>query len=135
MPLFSRASLDSDTITLTGGEFQCVSLQAYLNAHVPKGCVTASVYDFVDVYKQIIIDLPSPQRLTDETQHNTIGATPGHPNPGQKKSEPDHFDCVLVHEDGMAEDVGIKGYHAARVRTLFRLPSWVGCTDTLAYIE
>ncbi|KAF8515663.1 hypothetical protein JB92DRAFT_3088385 [Gautieria morchelliformis] len=111
------------------------ALQAYLNAHVPKGCVTASVYDFVDVYKQIIIDIPSPQRLTDETQRNTIRATPGHPNPGWKKSEPDHFDCVLVHEDGVAEDVGIKGYRAARVRVLFRLPSWFGCTDTLAYIE
>ncbi|KAF8509179.1 hypothetical protein JB92DRAFT_3089306 [Gautieria morchelliformis] len=111
------------------------ALQAYLNAHVPKGCVTASVYDFVDVYKQIIIDLPSPQQLTDETQHDTIRATPGHPNPGRKKSEPDHFDCVLVHEDGVAEDVGIKGYRAARVRALFRQPSWFGCTDTLAYIE
>ncbi|KAF8499406.1 hypothetical protein JB92DRAFT_3099295 [Gautieria morchelliformis] len=111
------------------------ALQAYLNAHVPKGCVTASVYDFVDVYKQIIIDIPSPQRLTDETQRDTIRATPGHPNPGRKKSEPDHFDCVLVHEDGVAEDVGIKGYRAARVRVLFRLPSWFGCTDTLAYIE
>ncbi|KAF8516269.1 hypothetical protein JB92DRAFT_3114317 [Gautieria morchelliformis] len=83
--------------------------QAYLNAYDPKGCVTASVYDFVDIYKQINIDLPSPQRLTDETQRNTIRATPGHPNPGQKKSEPDHFDCVLVHKDGLAEDVGIKG--------------------------
>ncbi|KAF8509154.1 hypothetical protein JB92DRAFT_2832091 [Gautieria morchelliformis] len=36
-------------------------LQAYLNAYVPNGCVTASVYDFVDAYKQIAIDLPSPQ--------------------------------------------------------------------------
>ncbi|KAF8500634.1 hypothetical protein JB92DRAFT_3084416 [Gautieria morchelliformis] len=111
------------------------ALQAYLNAHVPKGCVTASVYDFVDVYKQITIDLPLPQRHTDETQCDTIRATPGHPNPGWKTSEPDHFDCVLVHEDGLAEDVGIKGYPAARVRALFRLPSWFGCADTLAYIE
>ncbi|KAF8530855.1 hypothetical protein JB92DRAFT_2804267 [Gautieria morchelliformis] len=111
------------------------ALQAYLNEYVPKCCVTASVYDFVDVYKQITIELPSPQRLTDETQRDTIRATPGHPNPGRKNPEPDHFDCVLVHEDGLAEDVGIKGYRAARVRALFRLPSWFECANTLAYIE
>ncbi|KAF8522866.1 hypothetical protein JB92DRAFT_3094189 [Gautieria morchelliformis] len=106
------------------------ALQAYLNDYVPKCCVTASVYDFMDIYKQITIDLPSPQRLTDETQLDTIRATPGHPNPGRKNPEPDHFDCVLVHEDGLAEDAGIKGYRAARVRALFRLPSWFECANS-----
>ncbi|KAF8495829.1 hypothetical protein JB92DRAFT_3099803 [Gautieria morchelliformis] len=54
------------------------ALQAYLNEYVPKCCVTALVYDFVDVYKQITIEIPSPQRLTDETQRDMIRATPGH---------------------------------------------------------
>ncbi|KAF8471541.1 hypothetical protein JB92DRAFT_3102636 [Gautieria morchelliformis] len=87
------------------------ALQAYLNEYVPKCCVTAS------------------------TQRDTIRATPGHLNPGRKNPEPDHFDCVLVHEDDMAEDVRIKGYRTARVRALFRLPSWFECANTLAYIE
>ncbi|KAF8509392.1 hypothetical protein JB92DRAFT_3083772 [Gautieria morchelliformis] len=45
------------------------------------------------------------------------------------------FDTALIHDTRDAEEIGLKGYRAARIRAIFRLPHWFECSDTLAYIE
>ncbi|KAF8486519.1 hypothetical protein JB92DRAFT_3258522, partial [Gautieria morchelliformis] len=109
------------------------ALTTYLATKVPGSRVTPSNYDLVDVYAKISRFLLSPQRLTDETQKDSVRATPFRHE--RKQVIPQHFDTALVHDDLEAEDVGLKGYRVARVRVIFRLPDWFHCDHTLAYIE
>ncbi|KAF8511993.1 hypothetical protein JB92DRAFT_3174281 [Gautieria morchelliformis] len=85
------------------------ALTTYLATKVPGSRVTPSNYDLIDVYAKISRFLLSPQRLTDETQKDSVRATP------------------FRHER--------KRYRVARVRVIFRLPDWFHCDHTLAYIE
>ncbi|KAF8485577.1 hypothetical protein JB92DRAFT_3131185 [Gautieria morchelliformis] len=52
------------------------ALTTYLVTKVPACRVTPSNYDLVDVYAKILRFLLSPQRLTDETQKDSVRATP-----------------------------------------------------------
>ncbi|KIJ43708.1 hypothetical protein M422DRAFT_169513 [Sphaerobolus stellatus SS14] len=106
------------------------ALTKYLNKNVPSSRVTPTEYDRFDVFKRITADIPSVHRLTEDTVRNVIRATPP-----LKKEAPGHFDCILVHHSLDAEDVGLKGYRAARIHVIFRLPPWHRCDHILAYIE
>ncbi|KAF8528243.1 hypothetical protein JB92DRAFT_3093083 [Gautieria morchelliformis] len=109
------------------------ALTTYLATKVPGSRVTPSNYDLVDVYAKISRFLLSPQRLTDETQKDSVRATPFRHE--RKQVIPQHFDTALVHDYLEAKDIGLKGYRVARVRVIFRLPDWFHCDHTLAYIE
>ncbi|KAF8511547.1 hypothetical protein JB92DRAFT_2813160 [Gautieria morchelliformis] len=118
------------------------ALTTYLATKVPGSRVTRSNYDLVDVYAKISRFLLSPQQLTDETQKDSVRATPFQHE--RKQVIPQHFDTALVHDDLEAEDIGLKvcykththsSYRVARVRVIFRLPGWFHCDHTLAYIE
>jgi hypothetical protein len=61
----------------------------YLHKWVPLCQVTPSAADFIDIYKQITIDVLSPQRLTDNTQTDVIWAIPTTHSTNKKHAEPD----------------------------------------------
>ncbi|KAF8517451.1 hypothetical protein JB92DRAFT_3113473 [Gautieria morchelliformis] len=84
------------------------ALTTYLATKVPGSRVTPSNYDLVDVYAKISRFLLSPQRLTDETQKDSIRATPFRHE--RKQVILQHFDTALVHDDLEAEDVGLKDW-------------------------
>ncbi|KIJ50250.1 hypothetical protein M422DRAFT_245497 [Sphaerobolus stellatus SS14] len=111
------------------------ALTKYLQENVPQCRVTPTEHDQYDVYKKITADIPSIQRLTNETIRDVIRATPAVNAKGRKKGEPAHFDCLLVHDKPDAEDVGLQGYRAARIRVIFRLPQYFRCNELLAYVE
>ena len=81
----------------------------YLHHNISTCEVTPTNADLVDVYKHISMSLPSPQRLTEDTQQDVIWATPSIPSSQTKPGEPEHFDTVLVHDSPDAEDIGLTG--------------------------
>ncbi|KAF8479966.1 hypothetical protein JB92DRAFT_3133291 [Gautieria morchelliformis] len=83
-----------------------LALTTYLVTKVPGCHVTPSNYDLVNVYAQILRSRLSPQCLTDETQKDSICATPFWHECTQ--AIPQHFDTALVHDDLEAQDVGLK---------------------------
>jgi len=85
------------------------AVSQYLKDHAPHSRITPTEYDHFDVYKRITADLPSVQRLTDNTIRDVIRATPAVKAKGRIKAEPAHFDCVLVHHTNEAEDIGLNG--------------------------
>ncbi|KAF8497984.1 hypothetical protein JB92DRAFT_2834352 [Gautieria morchelliformis] len=111
------------------------ALGMYLRQYVPHCQITPSKFDRVDIYTRLYIDLQSPQRLDDGIQKDIIRACPASHSPRKKSLVPAHFDTALIHDTRDAEDIGLKGYRAARIRAIFRLPHWFECSDTLAYIE
>jgi hypothetical protein len=110
-------------------------LTTYLKTNVPACRVQPSDHDFVDVYTRMSTIQPSPQGLSDDSRRDVVRASPAKPETGKKKAEIAHFDTVLVHEGTNAENIGLEGYRAARVRAIFRLPTWFSCPQTLAYVE
>ena len=84
-----------------------LALTTYLVTKVPGCQVTPSNYDLVDIYAKISRFLLSPQQLTDETQKDSIHATPFWHE--RKQVILQHFDTALVHDALEAKDIGIKG--------------------------
>ncbi|KAF8495591.1 hypothetical protein JB92DRAFT_2834758 [Gautieria morchelliformis] len=113
-----------DLIEKHGAMDIVAALAMYLCQYVPNCQITPSTFDCVDVYTRLYIDLQSPQCLNDDIQKDIIRACPASHSPRKKCLVPALFDTALIHDTWDAEEIGLKGYRAARICAIFRLSHW-----------
>ncbi|KIJ28034.1 hypothetical protein M422DRAFT_270722 [Sphaerobolus stellatus SS14] len=111
------------------------AMAEYLAKHVPDCVIEHSETDRIDVLKRISTELPSLERLTEDTTCDIICATSEFHIRGRKRPEPPHFDTIFVHVDDRADIIGLEGSQTVCIRVIFRVLAWFQCSDTLAYIE
>ncbi|KAG1898851.1 uncharacterized protein F5891DRAFT_898267, partial [Suillus fuscotomentosus] len=115
------------------------ALQTFLNHHFPCSSVSASNYDWFDVFKSILLILPKNSHVSDLKWLNHLQAHPPIPNHEHcKPAAPAHFDVAFVVKDCDAwkSGTGLDGLQVAQIHVIFKLPSHYGnFTHPLTYIK
>ncbi|KAF8879805.1 hypothetical protein BD779DRAFT_1550612 [Infundibulicybe gibba] len=94
--------------------------------------------DRFDLYKQIIITLPSNTFLGSQIMTDRIRTSPAVPPRGRKAGLPGVFDTALIVDDPIEyrSRGGLAGLRVAQVRVIFLLPEYFGVhPHPLAYVE
>jgi hypothetical protein len=84
------------------------AFQAFLNKHMPNARIPASIYDRLNVYKFITVQLPSVPHISDQDRLNKLRACCAIRSPDPRLSDtPAHFDTALVIDDlGLHQEMG-----------------------------
>lgn len=90
-------------------------VQDFVEHELPNCLIKPNQYDCVDVYKRMSKDLPSPQRLSDDTTKDTVRAFPAYRPRGKRIDSPGPFDVVLIKLDPKGDNI--------RLESTF--PSWL----------
>ncbi|KAN0103980.1 hypothetical protein V8E52_011444, partial [Russula decolorans] len=134
-------SLPVNRLMSTFGALDFVpAFQAFLTEHKPDLRIPASMFDHFNVYKAIVVLLPSIPHISDKNRLNKLRACCATPSRSlrTKSDTPAHFDTALVVQDrNLHQEMGgLHGLHAAQIRVIFTLPSQYGTfPHPLAYIE
>lgn len=76
------------------------ALQTFLTRHFPHSSISASKYDWFDVFKLVLLLLPRRNHISDVKRLNRIQAHPAIPNHNHRKPpSPAHFDVAFIVED------------------------------------
>jgi hypothetical protein len=76
------------------------AFQAFLNKYMPNTTISASIYDRFDVYKSIVVLLPSSPHVSDKKRLNKLRACCAIPSQSLRKPDtPAHFDTALIVQD------------------------------------
>jgi hypothetical protein len=152
-------SLPVNRLMSTFGALDFVpAFQAFLTEHKPDLRIPASMFDHFNVYKAIVVLLPSIPHISDKNRLNKLRACCATPSRSlcTKSDTPAHFDTALVVQDrNLHQEMGglhgwlyrhlymcnltcvlFTGLCAAQIRVIFTLPSQYGTfPHPLAYIE
>jgi hypothetical protein len=146
--------LTVDNILLKFGAVDFISsLSTFLRNNFPGTTVLPSIYDRLDVYKQLVIKLRHNPYLSKHKRTDKIRTSPFVKANGRSPAKPAHFDTALVIEDfQLYKSEGypvsfsfIKFFYnsnmllslrVAQVRLIFDLPPHFGTVPhPLAYVE
>jgi hypothetical protein len=152
-------SLPVNRLVSTFGALDFVpAFQAFLTEHKPDLRIPASMFNRFNVYKAIVVLLPSVPHISDKNRLNKLRACCATPSRSlcTKSDTPAHFDTALVVQDrNLHQEMGglhgwlyrhlymcnltcvlFTGLCAAQIRVIFTLPSQYGTfPHPLAYIE
>jgi hypothetical protein len=73
------------------------AFQAFLNKHMPNTRISASIHDRFDVYKSVVVLLPSSPHVSEKKRLNKLRACCSIPSRSVRKPDtPAHFDTALI---------------------------------------
>ena len=76
------------------------AFQAFLNKHISNARISSSIHDRFNVYKSIVVQLPSVTHVSDNKRQDKLRACCTIPSSNPRKSDiPGHFDTVLIVQD------------------------------------